>query len=134
MTEEAKDGGTARQRLDKWLWYARIAKSRTLAATYVSEGKIRLNREKVSRPAQLIKVGDVITSKVQRTVRILRIVDLGRRRGPAQEARALYEDMTPPPEKKTETDSATASGDRDPGSGRPTKRDRRLIDKLKGNL
>lgn len=136
MTGEADDDGAGRQRLDKWLWFARIAKSRTLAATFVTDGKIRVNRERVSRPAQLVKVGDVITSKVQRTIRILKIVDLGKRRGPAQEARGLYEDLTPPPVSASGDTPAepasTPSGDRDPGMGRPTKRDRRLIDKMRG--
>ncbi|MGE0025068.1 MAG: RNA-binding S4 domain-containing protein [Hyphomicrobium sp.] len=120
------------QRLDKWLWFARLTKSRTLAATAVEEGKIRVNRLKAEKASQAIKVGDVITSRLGRDVRVVKVLALGSRRGPASEARALYEDLTParPPagEKSPQT-----WAERTPGSGRPTKRDRRQIDEFKRN-
>jgi ribosome-associated heat shock protein Hsp15 len=119
------------QRLDKWLWFARIAKSRTLAATAVTGGKIKVNRVRAEKASQLVKVGDVITSRLTRTVRVLKVAAIGARRGPAIEAQRLYEDLTPPPERKTEEADPTAWAGRAPGSGRPTKRDRRLIDDLK---
>lgn len=120
------------QRLDKWLWFARVAKSRTIAATAVTEGKIKVNRERAEK-SQLVKVGDVITSRMTRTVRVLRIAGIGERRGPASEAQRLYEDLTPPPERKEEQQVPGAWAERAPGAGRPTKRERRQIDGLKRN-
>jgi ribosome-associated heat shock protein Hsp15 len=121
------------QRLDKWLWYARVAKSRTLAATAVTDGKIKVNRVKAEKASQVIKVGDVITSRLTRTVRVLKIASLGVRRGPAAEAQQLYEDLTPPPERIEKGAAPAAWGERSAGSGRPTKRDRRRIEELKHN-
>ena len=132
-----KPGATAStpetsQRLDKWLWFARVAKSRAIAATAVTEGKIKVNRERAEK-SQLVKIGDVITSRMTRTVRVLRVAGIGERRGPASEAQRLYEDLTPPPERKEEREDLGAWAERTPGSGRPTKRERRQIDGLKRN-
>ena len=124
--------GETSQRLDKWLWYARVAKSRTLAATAVTDGKIKVNRIRAEKPSQPVKVGDVITSRLTRTIRVLKVASLGERRGPAAEAQGLYEDLTPPRE-RTEGIEAMAWGGRLAGSGRPTKRDRRQTDELKRN-
>jgi ribosome-associated heat shock protein Hsp15 len=133
---ESERGG---RRLDKWLWFARVTKSRTLAASAVSEGKIKVNRIRAEKPSQLVKVGDVITSRVHRNIRVLRVVALGERRGPASEAAKLYEDLTPPPAAMPGADQSRggaapdhAWGGRAPGSGRPTKKERRQIDLLKG--
>lgn len=123
------------QRLDKWLWFARVAKSRTIAAAAISDGKIKVNRVRADKPSQTVKVGDVITSRMTRMVRVLRIAALGQRRGPAPEAQALYEDLTPTPDpvsaRAGSVQDASAWGQREAGSGRPTKRDRRLIDGFK---
>lgn len=119
------------QRLDKWLWFARLAKSRTLAAAAVAEGKIKVNRVTAEKPSQSVKIGDVITSRLRRTVRVLRVADLGERRGPAPEAQLLYEDLAPPPVRGRQEDRPLAWAERAPGSGRPTKRDRRDIDEFK---
>lgn len=123
--------GETTQRLDKWFWYARIAKSRTLAATAVTDGKLKVNRIKAEKPSQLVKVGDVITSRLTRTIKVLKVAALGERRGPAVEAQRLYEDLTPPPVRSEIGEGPIAWGERAPGSGRPTKRDRRRIDGLK---
>lgn len=123
--------GSGAQRLDKWLWFARIVKSRTLAATLISAGKFRVNKVKVERPSQTIKPGDVVTSSVHRTVRIFEVKAPGARRGPAAEAACLYSDLTPPPPPPS-VPSGGKSGARDAGTGRPTKRDRRLLDRLQG--
>ncbi|MGQ0673282.1 MAG: RNA-binding S4 domain-containing protein [Hyphomicrobium sp.] len=126
--------GTA-QRLDKWLWFARVVKSRTLAATHITAGRIRVNRVRAEKPSQLVRSGDVITSNIAKAVRVLKVVAPGERRGPASEAVRLYEDLTPPPEAGlSASGSATEAkaGLRDAGSGRPTKRDRRVIDRLQG--
>ncbi|WP_072396072.1 RNA-binding S4 domain-containing protein [Hyphomicrobium sp. CS1GBMeth3] len=124
-------GKETSQRLDKWLWFARLAKSRTLAATAVVEGKIKVNRVKAEKASQTVKVGDVITSRLRRTVRVLKIAGLGERRGPAAEAQLLYEDLTPPAERNEQREDAGSWGERTAGSGRPTKRDRRQIEELK---
>lgn len=84
------------QRLDKWLWHARIIKTRSLAAQLVEQGKFRINREKVLKPAYIVKTGDVITAAIFGRVRVLRIAGFSAQRGSAAEALALYVDITPP--------------------------------------
>lgn len=116
-----------RQRIDKWLWFARIAKSRTLAQKLAISGRVRINRERNDSASQPVKVGDTLTIGLESGVRVLRILATGSRRGPAAEARLLFEDVSPPaPPASTET--------RDPGTGRPTKRDRRAISAFKRGL
>lgn len=125
----AEPAAETSQRLDKWLWFARLAKSRTLAALAVTEGKIKVNRVRAQKASQLVKVGDVITSRLARTVRVLRVAAIGVRRGPAVEAQRLYEDLTPPDPGASGEPAAWAG--RASGMGRPTKRDRRRIEELK---
>ena len=116
-----------RQRIDKWLWFARIAKSRTLAQKLAISGRVRLNRERNESASQLVKVGDTLTIGLELGVRVLRILATGTRRGPPAEARLLFEDLSPPaPPDTAET--------RVPGAGRPTKRDRRAISAFKRGL
>src|ERR1044071_1114464 len=83
------------QRLDKWLWHARIVKTRSLAAQFVEQGKFRINREKALKPSHAVKSGDVITAAIFGRVRVLRVEGFSARRGPAVEAQALYVDITP---------------------------------------
>lgn len=117
------------QRLDKWLWFARFARTRSLASRLVEDGKVRINREKILKPAQSVRPGDVITAAVGGRVRVVRIMEAGARRGPAEEARGLYEDMTPPAEpSKTKSENMANTPSRTPGAGRPTKRERRKLD------
>jgi ribosome-associated heat shock protein Hsp15 len=82
-----------RQRLDKWLWFARFAKSRTLAAKLVGEGFVRVNGQRADTPAAAIAIGDVLTVAVARTTAVVRVEALGTRRGPAPEARRLYTEL-----------------------------------------
>ena len=82
-----------RQRLDKWLWFARFAKSRTLAAKLVTSGFVRVNGERVESAAKALAVGDVITLALARSTLVVRVKALGTRRGPAPEARTLYSDL-----------------------------------------
>jgi ribosome-associated heat shock protein Hsp15 len=84
------------QRLDKWLWFARIVKSRTLAAQLVQDGKVRINRAKVAKPAQTVRPNDVLTIAIRGNVSVLRVVAPGARRGPPAEARLLYEPLSAP--------------------------------------
>ena len=86
-----------RQRIDKWLWHARVVKTRSLAAKLVADGHVRLNGTRTLDPAKSVKPGDVLTVALERTVRVLKVIDLGARRGPASEAQTLYEDLSPEP-------------------------------------
>jgi ribosome-associated heat shock protein Hsp15 len=87
--------GAASIRLDKWLWQARFCKSRTLAAALVAEGRVRVNSERVTRPARAIGPGDVLTFPQGGAIRVVRVLAAGERRGPAAEAQGLYEDLSP---------------------------------------
>ena len=116
----------AKQRVDKWLWQARFFKTRTLAAKQVSAGHVRLNGTRVSKPAQTVAPEDVLTFPQGREVRVIRIIAIGDRRGPAPEAQALYEDLTPAPSEEDRKPAARVGE-------RPTKRDRRALDALRGN-
>ena len=113
-------------RLDKWIWQARFVKSRTLAAALVSGGHVRVNSQRAGKPSQAVHAGDVLTFPQGDRIRVVRILAPATRRGPAAEAQALYEDLSPPPEAK-----APPVGARDEGNARPTKRDRRQIDRLR---
>lgn len=126
------DAGPGAQRLDKWLWFARLAKSRTLASGAVAEGKVKVNRVTVTKPSHALKLGDVVTTRLTRDIRVLKVAGLGTRRGPAAEARLLYEDLTPPRPPRPEH-VAAAWAEREAGSGRPTKRDRRRTDAFKAD-
>ncbi len=120
-------------RLDKWLWYARFFKSRSLANKFCADKRLRINESVLKKTHQGIRVGDVLTFAKGPHVRVIRIVALGTRRGPAVEAQALYEDLAPPPARKKTAVAAREPGARDPGAGRPTKADRRAIERLKGD-
>ncbi|MFC6788833.1 RNA-binding S4 domain-containing protein [Methylobacterium komagatae] len=80
-----------RQRLDKWLWFARFARTRTLAARLVSDGYVRVNGTRSDNPAKAIGLGDVVTVAAQHATLAVRVLDLGLRRGPSEEAKGLYE-------------------------------------------
>ncbi|MBU4528569.1 MAG: RNA-binding S4 domain-containing protein [Hoeflea sp.] len=118
-----------RQRIDKWLFFARIAKSRTLAGKFAAAGNVRVNREKIDQASFLVKPGDVLTITLERRILVLKILGCGQRRGPAPEAQLLYEDITPKPAAVDEPKVFTPQ--REPGAGRPTKRDRRKIDQFR---
>ncbi|HEX8166738.1 MAG TPA: RNA-binding S4 domain-containing protein [Beijerinckiaceae bacterium] len=82
-----------RRRLDKWLWFARFAKTRSLAAKLVGGGHVRVNGERVENPAKALAVGDVVTVAAAHTTAVVRVEALGERRGPAPEARLLYAEI-----------------------------------------
>lgn len=92
---ERPSAGGASQRLDKWLWHARLTKSRSLSSQIIEEGKIRVNRDKVLKPSHCIRPGDVITATLHGDVRVLKVLCLPVRRGPPAEARLSYEDLLP---------------------------------------
>lgn len=133
MNENAGTQNDISLRLDKWLWQARFFKSRSMAAKFCQSGKLRLNGDATSKAHQLVRPGDVLTFPLGPHIRIIEIVELGTRRGPAKEAQALYNDLAPPqPRKKEDRDPVANAGKREPGSGRPTKTQRRAVDKLMG--
>lgn len=117
----------ARQRIDKWLFFARIAKSRTLAQEWVSGGHVSVNGDKVRRSSAEVRVGDRLEVLVERRTYILVVKAPGERRGPYEEARLLYDDQSPPQERLTAFEQAQ----RAPGAGRPEKKDRRALDRLR---
>jgi ribosome-associated heat shock protein Hsp15 len=92
------------QRLDKWLWCARIAKSRSLAAGLIEAGSIRVNRQRVVKASTSIKCGDVLTASVHGRIRIIEILSLAVRRGPASEAQSLYFERQLSPDGSTASD------------------------------
>ena len=119
-------------RIDKWLWYARFFKSRTLASKLCTSGKLRLNCKLICKGHATLKEGDVLTFPKEDNVRVIKVVSIATRRGPASEAATLYEDLEPAKSarvKKITLVSGIAT--REAGTGRPTKADRRAIDKLR---
>ena len=133
----AAGGHSDAQRLDKWLWFARIVKTRTLATRLVAAGKVRVDGAKVTKPSHTIRPGAVLTIMVNRRLRILEVRAPGTRRGPASEAQTLYEDRTPDEAVPAPARGlAGVLGDGGParkkGRGRPTKRERRQLARLRG--
>lgn len=86
----ASDQEAGRQRLDKWLWFARVVKTREAAAGLVESGHVRLNGQKTLKPGHAVKTGDVLTIVLNARVRVLHVEALAERRGPAEAARLLY--------------------------------------------
>jgi len=128
-------------RIDKWLWYTRFLKSRTLASALCGGGKLRLNGEIVKKSHQVLSVGDVLTFPLGLHIRVIRVVALAKRRGPAVEAQALYEDLDPPQQKSAAEEAKDLLdprqgpvAKRERGSGRPTKTQRRATDRLRSDV
>lgn len=112
---------TEKLRVDKWLWHARFFKTRSLAAKQVSAGHLRLNGSKISKTAQNVTAGDVLSFPQGRLTRVVEVVAIGERRGPAPEAQALYLDKTP-------KQDMVPANPRFEGKGRPDKKSRRALD------
>jgi ribosome-associated heat shock protein Hsp15 len=116
-------------RIDKWLWAARVFKTRSLAAQACDGGKVDVNEQAV-KPAKAVRAGDLIyVTLPQGRRRILKVVGLDERRGGAAHARLLYDDLTPPEPPRARWAALPV---RPPGAGRPTKRERRALDRLRG--
>jgi ribosome-associated heat shock protein Hsp15 len=115
-------------RVDKWLWAARLFKTRTLAAAACHGGKVDVNHQ-AAKPSRLLRAGDTVQVTVERGRRVVRVAALADRRGPATAARTLYDDLTPPAPPRIR---AGRPAYRAPGTGRPTKSERRAIDRLRG--
>jgi ribosome-associated heat shock protein Hsp15 len=118
-------------RIDKWLWYARFYKSRTLASRAVAAGRVRINSERVVKSHGSVRPGDVLTFPHGHDIRVVRVVNLGERRGPAPEARELYEDLAPPQAAPAAPAEIAPSARRERGAGRPTKQERRAMEAFK---
>ncbi len=121
-----------RQRIDKWLWHARVFKTRSRAAVFAAAGKLRKNGTRVTKASTSVGVDDVLTFALGGRVKIFRIADMAERRGSYPQAIGLYEDLSPP--EVAIDNSATPfaqgmAGRREPGQGRPTKRERRALDR-----
>lgn len=112
------------QRLDKWLWCARLVKTRSLAAKLILYGKVRVNGVRALKVSRLVRLGDVVTGTAARRLFVVRVAGAAERRGSASIAQSLYEDLTPgTPALASRLESAHARR-----SPRPTKRDRRRLD------
>ncbi len=115
-------------RVDKWLWAARFFKTRSVSAAACAGGKVDVNDE-AAKPARAVRVGDMLRITQTRGKRIVKVLALSETRGPAPVARALYEDLTPPAPPRLRQAPPPY---REPGAGRPTKRERRDIQRLRG--
>ena len=121
-----------KERLDKFLFFSRALKSRTLAQKVIETGAIRVNSEKTDRSDHKVGAGDVLTMSLHGRIVVWRIIDCGTRRGPASEAQGLYEDLSPPALPKAELSPYEAAiAPRGDGAGRPTKKERRETDRLR---
>ena len=118
------------QRVDKWLFFARVAKSRSLAQKLVQAGAVRVNRDKIDSAARLVRPGDTLTLSLKSGIRILTVREPGVRRGPASEAAGLFEDITPSAPKPGDAPPEPETGYR-PSGRPPTKRERRQLDRLR---
>ncbi len=120
-------------RLDKWLWFARFVKTRSLATRLVVDGRMRVNGAPTQKAHYAIKPGDVLTFPLGSHIRVIKVVALGSRRGPAVEAQSLYEDLDPPRPGAQQAIAAPLFEQRAAGAGRPTKRNGRKIAQLKSS-
>ena len=118
-------------RLDLYLFYIRIFKSRNLATKYVMSNRLRISGQVTQKPHKLISIGDVLSLPIQDYVKILKVVDIPKRRGPFSEALNYYEDITP---LKTQENKVNVTPEFKfvERVGRPTKLERRQTDKLMG--
>ena len=121
-------------RLDKWLWYARFFKTRSAASKMISSGKLRIDGALVNKPHRAVQIGHVYTFSQGPHIRVIKVLALATRRGPAPEAALLYEDMAPIEPRQKQDGAPLSAGifeTRNSGAGRPTKRDRRKTEALK---
>ena len=120
---------TEKIRLDTWLWYARFYKSRSLSSKAILSGKVRVNSIKIIKPASKVKIKDVLTINHVKLVRIIEVQSLGARRGPASEAQKLYKDLLEDATGAFNIKYVSEEPKKDTNK-RPTKKDRRILDKI----
>lgn len=118
-------------RLDIYLYYIRIFKSRSIATKFVSTNRLRISGQVTQKPHKMISIGDVLTISINDNIKILKVLDIPNRRGPYSESLNFYEDITPigniPKKKSIKLDMKFVER-----VGRPTKRERRQTDRLMG--
>ena len=113
-----------RQRIDKWLWHARVVRTRTAAAGLVEGGLVRINGARIDAASRAVRTGDVVTIAFD-TIKILKVIGFSERRGSATDAAVLYENMN------VVSPSRPEGGEPEPSTRRPDKRERRDIVRLK---
>lgn len=89
--------GSAKIRLDKWLWFARVVKTRAIAQELAGSGHVRVNGQRAESAARAIRIGDVLTIALPSRVRLLKVQDVAERRGPASDAVRLYQELQSSP-------------------------------------
>ena len=118
-------------RLDIYLYYIRIFKSRSIASKFVSTNRLRISGQVTQKPHKMISIGDVLTITINDNIKILKVLDIPKRRGPYSESLNFYEDITPieniPKKESIKLDMKFVER-----VGRPTKRERRQTDRLMG--
>lgn len=119
-----------RQRIDRWLWHARVVKTREIAKALVEGGHVRVDGERETKAGSPVRRGHTLTITLPSRVLVLKVTDFAERRVSATLAATLYEDFSPPPPPRGPHVETVRLATRDPGSGRPTKRDRRDLDRL----
>jgi ribosome-associated heat shock protein Hsp15 len=119
-----------RQRIDKWLWHARVVRTRSAAAALAASGHVRVNGERVLAASRTVRPGDVVTVALDRAVRVLKVIGFAERRGSAEDACALCETVESAPARAEQ--HAPPPALRASGAGRPTKRERRAIGRFTG--
>ncbi|GAB5509937.1 MAG: RNA-binding S4 domain-containing protein [Hyphomicrobiales bacterium] len=133
-TPSGADSAPDKLRLDRWLFFSRLVKSRSLAAKLIETGHVRVNGEKTHQAKRAVGPSDVLTITLPHdrlsAVKIIKLVACGTRRGPASEAQTLYEDMTPPPPPKEDKEVAASRFAPSPGR-RPTKHERQGLQRMK---
>jgi ribosome-associated heat shock protein Hsp15 len=117
-----------RQRIDKWLWHARVVRTRQAAAALAASGHVRVNGQRIDAPSRAVRPGDVVTVALDRAVRVLEVLGFAERRGSADDARALCADIEPASSRPSERPAAP----REAGTGRPTKHERRAMRRFTG--
>jgi ribosome-associated heat shock protein Hsp15 len=127
------EAGAKSVRVDKWLWAARFFKSRSIAVTAIEGGKVTVNDERV-KPSRDVKVGDAVRVRLGPYEHVVLVRALSDRRGPASQAALLYEETadSKTAREKLHWQLKHAAPVIDPGEGRPTKKDRRDLNKFKG--
>lgn len=123
--------GGEKQRIDKWLFFARAVKSRALAGKLAAGGHVKINDRTSDGADNSVRIGDVLTVRLERHVTVWKVLGLGERRGPAPEAQILYEDQTPA---KPDADHVVKDAQRDPEAGRPEKKERRAMERLRASI
>lgn len=120
-----------RQRIDRWLWHARVVKTRDLAKALVEGGHVRVDRVRETKAGAPVRLGQVLTVTLPGRVRVLEVIGFVERRGSAEVAATTCRDLSPQPAPREAVSETVEIGAREAGAGRPTKRDRRAIDRLR---